>query len=53
MRRSAEAPTVRGRDGLLVEPAGPVRRPHQRPGQHAGEAQSLGELRELDELLGP
>ena len=38
---------------MRVEPACPVRRPHQRAGQHAGEAERLGELLVLDELLGP
>src|SRR5271168_1150586 len=38
--------------GLLVEPSGPIRRTHQRTGQHSGESQLLGVLRELCEFVG-
>src|SRR6202000_374818 len=53
--RSASCRGTRGAGacGLVVEPAGAVGRPHQRPGQHTREAESLGVLRELDELLRP
>ena len=37
---------------LLVEAAGAVRRAHQRAGHHAGEADVVGLVLELDELLG-
>src|SRR5829696_7784935 len=40
------------RDRLGVQPARSVGRPHQRAGQHSGEAEALGELLMLDELLG-
>ncbi len=39
-------------DGLLVEPAGAVRRAHQRARHDAGEADLVGLVLELDELLG-
>ena len=42
----------RDADRLRIQPPGPIRRPHQRPGQHAGEADRLREPLVLDELLG-
>src|SRR5271156_495135 len=38
--------------GPLVEPSSPIRRTHQRTGQHSGESQLLGVLRELCEFVG-
>src|SRR5262245_23159695 len=40
-------------DRIGVEPAGPVRRSHQRPAQHAHEADINGLLAKRDELLWP
>ena len=42
----------RAADRLLVKTTGAVRRPHQRTGHHAGEADVVGLVLELDELLG-
>ncbi len=51
---AAAAPLIAAEtaDGLGVQPARPIRRPHQRAGQHSGEAEAVRELLVLDELLG-
>src|SRR6185312_14149247 len=40
------------RDGLGIQPSGPIGRPDEGTGQHSGEAEAVGELLVVDELLG-